>query len=79
MMNSAMLLIGLGHWEIIAILMLALLIFGGKKLPELARSVGKSISQFKKGIKEIEKDVDEAGEPPDESSQKQEDKPINKA
>jgi sec-independent protein translocase protein TatA len=41
------------------ILLIALLVFGGKKLPEIARSIGKSLSEFKKGIKEAEETKDE--------------------
>jgi len=36
------------------ILLVVLLIFGGKRLPELARGLGKSLSEFKKGIKEAD-------------------------
>jgi len=41
------------------ILLVALLIFGGKKLPEIARSIGRSLNEFKKGIKEAEDTRDE--------------------
>ena len=39
------------------IFLFALLIFGGKRLPEIARSVGKSLNEFKKGVKDIEDDT----------------------
>lgn len=58
----------LGMPELWPILALVLLLFGGRKLPQLARSMGSSITQFKKGLKEevvdepkeIEESKDEA-------------------
>jgi len=43
---------GLGTTELIVILGICVLLFGAAKIPQLARSVGKSISEFKKGIAE---------------------------
>ena len=48
---------GLGHTEIIVIFFVLLLLFGGKKLPEFARGLGKGIREFKKATSEIEKDL----------------------
>ncbi|MEE9200192.1 MAG: twin-arginine translocase TatA/TatE family subunit [Candidatus Brocadiales bacterium] len=48
-----------GGWEWIVILIVALLIFG-KRLPDVMRSLGKGIVEFKKGVKGIEEDVDKA-------------------
>jgi sec-independent protein translocase protein TatA len=49
--------------EWIVVLVVIILLFGAKKLPELARSVGKSTSEFKKGMKDgaTDADTDEAG------------------
>jgi sec-independent protein translocase protein TatA len=48
----------LGWWEIIIIALVILLLFGGaKQLPELARSLGKAMREFKKSVKELESDV----------------------
>jgi sec-independent protein translocase protein TatA len=47
--------------EWIVVLIVLVLLFGAKKLPELARSVGKSTSEFKKGMAEGASDAEEAG------------------
>ena len=44
-----------GPWQILLILAIILLLFGGKKLPELAHSLGKSLGEFKKGKDEGDK------------------------
>ena len=48
----------LGPWEIVLILLVIILIFGGKKIPELARGLGKGLREFKKTTKEIKDEVD---------------------
>jgi sec-independent protein translocase protein TatA len=55
-----------GATELIIILLIVLLLFGAKKLPDLARSLGRSISEFKKGKDEGDKpaDTDEDRKPP---------------
>ena len=50
---------GFGHWEILIILMLVLIIFGAGKLPEIGAGLGKSIRNFKKGVADVEKDIKE--------------------
>ncbi len=51
---------GLGHWEILAIAVAVLLIFGGKKIPELMRGVGSGMREFKKGLKGEEEELKNA-------------------
>jgi sec-independent protein translocase protein TatA len=46
---------GLGHWELIVILLIILLIFGVGKLPELGGGLGKAIKGFKSALSEPEK------------------------
>lgn len=50
-------LFGLGAGEMIVILCVLLLLFGAKRLPELARGLGKSLSEFKKASKEAENEI----------------------
>ena len=49
----------IGHWEIIAIVVVVLLLFGGKKIPELMKGLGKGVKSFKEGVKEVEKEIDD--------------------
>ncbi len=47
---------GLGYQELLIILIIVLVLFGGNKLPELARSLGSSVKEFKKGVDEVKGD-----------------------
>ena len=48
----------LGAWEIIVIFLVVLLLFGGKRLPELAKSLGTGIREFKKASQEISEEIE---------------------
>ncbi|MEC8934717.1 MAG: twin-arginine translocase TatA/TatE family subunit [Planctomycetota bacterium] len=62
--NTYLALLGLpGGSEIIIIGIIALLLFGAR-LPKVARSMGKSIVEFKKGIKNVQEDIDDASDDP---------------
>ena len=54
-----------GPWQIVICIIVIALLFGGKKIPELARSLGKAKGEFKKGIAEGEKEEAEAAKPPE--------------
>ena len=49
----------LGTWEIVAIVLVILLLFGGKKIPELMKGLGKGVKSFKQGMNEVEKEIKE--------------------
>ena len=51
---------GLGPWEIGLIFLAILLIFGGKKIPEVARALGKGMNEFKKARQEVTDSINEA-------------------
>jgi len=50
---------GFGHWELLIILVIALIIFGAGKLPEIGSGFGNAIRNFKKGVTEVEKEIKE--------------------
>ena len=49
----------LGFWEITLIVLVVILLFGGKKIPELMKGLGKGVKSFKEGMKDVEEDVKE--------------------
>lgn len=54
----------LGAGEIIIIALIVLLLFGGKKIPELMKGIGKGVRSFKEGVNNIEKDIDNCADEP---------------
>jgi sec-independent protein translocase protein TatA len=48
---------GLGYQELLLILVIVLILFGAQRLPDLARSLGSSVKEFKKGINEVKDDT----------------------
>lgn len=62
-----------GMQEVVLILFILLLLFGAKRLPELGQSLGKGIREFKRGISEIQDEIDRdpsADEAPKKSGEK---------
>ena len=48
-----------GGWEVVIIALVILLLFGGRKIPELMRGIGKGIRSFKDGIKDVEQEIED--------------------
>ena len=46
-------LLMIGTWEIVALVLVVLLLFGGKKIPELMKGLGKGVKSFKEGMNEV--------------------------
>ena len=56
-LNGILALFNLGTGEIIAIVLVILLLFGGRKIPELMRGLGKGVKSFKQGMNEVEEEL----------------------
>ena len=56
-MNELLFLGNLGTGEIVIIASVVLLLFGGKKIPELMKGIGKGVKNFKDGVKGLEDDI----------------------
>jgi sec-independent protein translocase protein TatA len=57
-MKTLLLFRNFGIWEILIIALIILLIFGGKKIPELMKGIGKGIKSLKEGLSDADKDID---------------------
>ena len=67
MMNT-LLFLGLGMQEILLIALIVLLLFGGKKIPELMRGLGKGVKSFKDGLNDVTTSADESKDKEEEKS-----------
>lgn len=68
-MSNHLLFIGnLGTGEVIIIALVVLLLFGGKKIPELMRGLGKGVKSFKDGMHDLENEINKEPEPKKEDA-----------
>lgn len=56
MLNSVLLFIG--QWEVILIVLVVILLFGGRKIPELMKGLGKGVRSFKDGMNEVKSEIE---------------------
>ena len=56
-MKNLLLFQNFGVWEVLIIAFVVLLLFGGKKIPELMKGLGKGVKSFKDGMKDVEKEI----------------------
>ena len=59
MMVTPLFIGGIGMQEVLLIVLVVLLFFGGKKIPELMKGLGKGVRSFKEGMNNVEKEIDE--------------------
>ena len=69
-MFESIVLFGLGMQEILVIALIVLLLFGGKKIPELRKGLGKGVKSFKEGMNEVTDMTKESGDRSQESGDK---------
>lgn len=67
MMQSVLLFMNFGMSEILIIALIILLLFGGRKIPELMRGLGKGVKSFKQGVAEAEAEIKKTNEDLDKS------------
>ncbi len=55
-------LLAIGPWQVVLVAVVILLLFGGKKIPELMKGLGSGIKEFKKGVKEEDEGLDDSSD-----------------
>ena len=71
MLTTPLFLGNIGTGEIIIIALVVLLLFGGRKIPELMRGLGKGVRSFKEGVNDIQKDIEKVDEEPKSETKNQ--------
>lgn len=62
----------IGPWQIVIIALVIVLLFGGKKIPELMKGVGKGVKSFKEGMQEVDDQINDAASPKKEEAKQEE-------
>ncbi len=71
MLNTLLFIGGLGAWEIALIMLIVLVFFGAKRIPELARGVGRGIREFKDATSEVRNSIESESKKEDVSTKKE--------
>lgn len=67
-MNATLLFMGIGTQEFLFLALIILLLFGGKKIPELMKGIGKGVRSFKEGMNEVEDNLKETNPKKEETT-----------
>lgn len=79
-MNEFALMFGMiGMWETVAILAVVLVLFGAKKVPELAKGLGQGLKEFRKASQEIQDDLHRALDEPPQAPRRPRPRPMDQA
>ena len=70
-MNTTLLFMGIGTQELLFIALIVLLLFGGKKIPELMKGLGKGVKSFKDGMNGVEESLKDSAEKTDKTQNKE--------
>jgi sec-independent protein translocase protein TatA len=63
-MNATFAVLGLSGGELVLVLVVILVLFGAKRIPEFAKGLGKGINEFKKASREVTDEIERSGEQP---------------
>ena len=78
-MNTTFAVLGLGGGELVLVLVVILVLFGAKRIPEFAKGLGKGINEFKKASREVTEEIERAGEEPPPSPRSSSPNPSQQA
>jgi TatA/E family protein of Tat protein translocase len=62
----------LGPWELLLILIIALVVFGPNKLPEMGKALGRGLMEFRQATKQFTKEIEETGDVADDETENKE-------
>jgi len=63
-MNTTLAVLGLGGGELVLVLVVVLILFGAKRIPEFAKGLGKGINEFKKASRDVQEEIERSVEEP---------------
>ena len=71
---------GIGTWEILLIFLVVLLVFGAKRIPEIAKGLGKGITEFKRAVRDVKDEIETSADvsPPTTAPPAEQSEPAEK-
>jgi sec-independent protein translocase protein TatA len=75
-MNAILLFMGMGMQEMLLIGLVILIFFGAKKIPEFMKGLGKGMREFKEGVRDVHKDIEDSVETPSKRTETRKEAPL---